>query len=384
MKRTALVAILIFMIVLGGCSSRVSPPGLTTDLTTSSITHAGELSPPVLNTLEGIKEYLAGDWICSIANTSNMALKMSIDAKQNIHLSFYDSATDEVKADYKGKISLNRIYTEQDQAPDMISFELTDTVDTGGKFLFLHRTVYDGKRVMGLFFVGNLDSVFNLLATNDDPEDERVLPDEIICEKISGEKQKAAPRKNQEFYAVYWGMDAEKESLWLDDVRWTPPNLDYAAMYPEAMTLYENDVTESVLYDIVEGSILYISEDDMTKGRVYLVTTDEAGNLIDVVNADNENHPGSILNDEAKTQALIFEFVRSRVGEIKQRLDMGMKVLFDGGTATIEGEEYYLIALGTDHAEQFVREDFYAVNLLTEQVYRDDVLMGKWVAVTVD
>lgn len=384
MKRTALVAVLVFMVVLGGCKPRVSPPDLTTDLTTTSMMHAGALSPPDLNTLEGIKEYLTGDWICTIANTSSTALTMRIDEKQNVHLSFYDSLTDETKADYKGKISLNRIYAKQDQAPDMISFELTDTVDTGGKFLFLHRTVYDGKRVMGLFFAGNLDSVFNLLATNDDPEDERVLPDEIICEKISGEKQKAAPRKNQEFYAVYWGMDAEKESLWLDDVRWTPPNLDYAAMYPEAMTLYENDVTESVLYDIVDSSILYISEDDMTKGKVYLVTTDEVGNLTDVVNADNKKHPGNTLNEEAETQELIFEFVRSRVGEVRQRLDMGMKILFDGGTVTIDGEEYYVIALGTDHEEHFVREDYYAVNLLTQRVYRDDILMDKWVPVVVD
>lgn len=381
MKRKGIAVLLVCMVILGGCSTRISQPDSTMN---SNTVESKPISAPNLSTLEGIKEYLTGDWVCSITNKSNVVLKMRIDEKQNVDLSFYDLLTDEAKADYKGKISLNRIHAKQDQAPDMISFELTDTVDTGGKFLFLHRTVYDGKRVMGLFFVGNLDSVFNLLATNDDPEDERVLPDEIICEKVSGEKQKLTPRKNQEFYAVYWGMDAKKESLWLDDVRWTPPNLDYAAMYPEAMTLYENDVTESVLYDIVEGSILYISEDDMTKGRVYLVTTDEAGNLIDVVNADNENHPGSILNDEAKTQALIFEFVRSRVKEIREQLDMGMKILFDGGTTTIDGKEYYVIAVGTDHEEHFVREDFYAVNLLTEQVYRDDILMNKWVPVAVE
>ena len=56
-------------------------------------------------------------------------------------------------------------------------------------------------------------------------------------------------------------------------------------------------------------------------------------------------------------------------------------MLFSGETSMIDGEEFYLVALGTDHEENFVQEVHYAVNTNTGEVYLDDIINDIWVKV---
>lgn len=266
MKHTKLFIVFICILILSGCNIPTA-----------------ENSLPNLSTEEGIRDYLAGEWILINEYGPDIVCKMIIDKKMDIHLSFHDSYSDSSRGDFAGRIKLDRQYAKANEAPDLLSIELIDTDYPGGDFFFKHRTIYNEKRVMSWFFAGNGNCIFDMLSS----EDYEFSPAEITFEKVSGETSQLAPRKNDEFYAVYWGKGADKETLWLDDVNWTPPeDYDIEPMYPILMTYYENDVAESILYSIAADQITDILGDDLFPGDVYFVQTDKSGNVIDFVSAE--------------------------------------------------------------------------------------------------
>lgn len=65
---------------------------------------------------------------------------------------------------------------------------------------------------------------------------------------------------------------------------------------------------------------------------------------------------------------------------VKKLLNKGMKMLATDETECIFGEMCALIAIGTDHEENFVRESYYAVSS-TGAIYLFDVVDDKWVPV---
>ena len=216
---------------------------------------------------------------------------MDIDKDLNVHLSFYNRETNQSKGDYKGIINFDRQYASPNEAPDLISIELIDADHPGGDFFFKHRTVYDGKCVMSLFFAGNGNYIFDMLVDIDNFE---YAPEEIIFEKICQEISPLTPLKNSEFYAVFWGDAANGKSLWLDEVQWTPiEEYDPDPMYPDRMMLYEDDVPGSVLYNILPDKLEQIVGTNkyemigMNKfeGEVYFVKTDENGTIIEFEDA---------------------------------------------------------------------------------------------------
>ncbi len=376
MKWKGLIAVFVCIVMLSGCNSPTAGNGVTGtsngEPSVSSVTdNLQPLSPPDLTSEQGIKEYLVGEWVFNKAYVSNIDCNMRIDADLKVHLSFYDNTSaDKSKGDYTGQISFDRAYATADEVPDLICIDLTDTDDVGGNFLFRHRSVYDGKRVMSWFFAGLESSVFDMLGPDES------VPDEIIFEKASGEKSSISPRNNDEFYAVFWGKGVKGENLWLDDVRWTPPaEDDFATLYPRQMTLYENDVPESVLYTI--ASVSDILRNDLIPGAVYFVQTDKQGNITLLKNA---TYKADILDEsggriDPATEALVFDIIQN---DIQEYLDLGMAILFTGETTIVNGEDCYDIAVGTNHEEHFVREIHYAVNISTQQVYRYDVIMDTW------
>ena len=75
---------------------------------------------------------------------------------------------------------------------------------------------------------------------------------------------------------------------------------------------------------------------------------------------------------------MLYFILTNGYSEIINYLDMGMKLLVDGETLTLDGEECHSAILGTDQAEKFTKEIFYAVGISSEQVYRYDVLTDSW------
>ena len=327
-----------------------------------------------LTTEKGIREYLQGEWVYDYYYRGDVICKMNIDKDLNVHLSFKNSYSDEPKGDYSGKIKLDRIYANKDQAPDLLSIELKDKGNPGGDFLFLHRTIYDGKRVMSWFFAGNGNSIFDVA---DFTGDFKNTAEEIIFEKITGEKSQLQPRKNDDFYAFYWGKGDNGKSIWLDDVWWTPNDEDdFSTAYPIVMTNYNNDMHESVIYSIAPNEIMDILGEDLTEGIVYYVQTDEQGKIKHFISADEKKwiDEGYITPE---IRAMVMDSLKI-YDEINEYLKMGMDVEFDGESIMLNNEEYYKVALGTKHEDNFVRELFYAVNTYTGEVYWYDVLNDVW------
>ena len=333
------------------------------------------ISPPDLETEKGVKEYLIGEWECNIEYMSNIIANMVIHEDLDFELSFYDSFTKEAKGDYKGNIIFKRIYRNQDDPPDMISLELDGNEFMDCDYYFFHRTIYDGKRVMSLFFAGANESIFDILGGNDDWD--YVIP-EIMLEKKTNEVTQGKPRKNDEFNAVFWGHGVHGESIWLDDVEWTPREEYDDPNYPVPIIVHENAELESVLYNIDQCKEFNVLGDDMFKGTAYYVETDEQGNVVRIIDAEYKNFIEERSEEYmAEIQDEIFSIIED-IDEIQENFEYGMSFLFTGESTIIDGEECYEFALGTNHEEHFVREMHYAVDLITRKVYEYNVLDDIW------
>lgn len=377
MKSKALLALLLSIVMLSGCSApknEINETQTTADLalTTGVVENVVSISPPDFSTEAGISKYLAGEWTFNNEYVSDVVCTMRIDADLKVYLSFSDTETEESKGEYNGQIKFDRLYAQPNEVPDLVSIELTDTDYPGGDFFFQHRTDYDGKRVMSWFFAGNGNCIFDKLGSGEF----EYAPAEVIFKKVSEGVTQLSPRQNEWFYAIYWGKGTS--SLWLDDAVWTPPeDNDDENLYPREMVLYENDVKESVLYTIAPDKVSDILGEDLFPGQVYYAETDEQGNVIEFMSAEYKeylhNNPGAAL--DCKTEELIFDIIQ---GETQEYLDMGMAILYTDETIMLDDADCYLVELGTNHEDQFVREFHYAVNTTTEQVYLYDVIMDTW------
>lgn len=406
-KSMKLLAVIISIVILAGCNN--SKPGdgevdTTLPLASDSEELSGEGNstfPPDLTSEEGIKNYLVGEWIFDDLYTSDLSCRMKIDKDLNVQLSFHDEYLDEFKRDYKGEIKLAKIYAEADEAPDILSIDLNDSDYSGGDFFFFHRSTYDEKNLMSWFFAEGDNCVFEILG----PEGFESVPGEITFQKEINESPQVQVRKNDEFYAVYWGKGKNGESLWLDDVQWMAKTEDdYDTDYPWQMTLYENDIPVSALYSILAGEITEILGDDLFPGEVYYVETDENGKVKHLISAerktfleesqDDYSH-GDLGDDfagatdyyfeegsedymDSEFTDLMFSILLNDIVEIREYLDTGMSILFTGETIIIDDEECYFVFLGTNSEETFVREIHYAVNMITGQVYSYDILNDTW------
>ncbi len=338
-------------------------PSKTQDIVTTSV------APPDLDSEEGIREYLVGEWVIANLDVSEIACRMIIDADLGVDLSFSNVYTDELYEVYKGKIKLGRAYAQPGETPDLILIELENSPIPGIDAFFLHRTIYDGRRVMALFS-SLYGTVFEILIAEGNYR-YSFPPKEIDFEKVTGEASARAPRKNDEFHAVYWGRTDDAKSFWLDDVVWIPTQ-DYTPLYPGAMTDYENEIKESVLYSVSPNIAKNFNQ--LIYSYAYLVQTDERGSVISCTLAEYPSPPDDPALD---IQQKIFEIIYA-TKELNDYLGLGMEIMFDWETEIVDGAQCYRVALGTDHEDQFVREIHYAVNIDTRQVYKYDVIFDSW------
>ena len=332
-----------------------------------------KMANPDLTYEEEIKEYFIGEWVNAPDYWSSGTSVMDIDKDLNINLSFENDTWKESKREYSGKIRFDREYDSEDEAPDLIYIELTDSEYVDSEYFFLHRTIYDEKNVMSLFFADNGASVFELLTT----EENHYTPPEVMFEKTTGVKSNLLPIKEDEFYAAYWGIGIDKKSIWLDDVIWTPQEEDdLAPIYTSRMNMYENYVEESILYDILPDQISEILGDDLMYGEVYYVQTDSDGNITNFINADLKAWiEESYITPEIREEVISLV---ENIDQAKEYINLGMTIEFDGSTIMLDGDEYYIVILGTQHEDYFVSEINYAVNTFTEQVYLYDYFNDMW------
>lgn len=362
MKYKRLIGLISFLLILGGCSgsktkdidkkiSKKDPQSL--EVSEEIEESVCELMPD-LSSEENIREYLKGEWFLDMEYVSDVTCNMNIDDDLNLSLLFYNNYTYESKGEYKGKIKFDRIYSEQGEAPDLISIELIDTDYPGGDFFFLHRTIFDEKRIMSLFSAGNGNCIFDMLADVDNFE---YGPNEVVFEKATGEISQLKPNKDDEFYAVFWGKE-ESGKLWLDDVKWTPSGEDdFEAMYPGEMTNYENDVPESILYSIVAEEVREILGDDLFPGQVYFVETNGQGNVTSFISAEHKRY----LEHPYDEEDYGFEsFQNTDIGESKTvKSYKASNLIKESGPFTIKviGSEVLDLYLFDEFKEDFDNKD---------------------------
>jgi hypothetical protein len=248
---------------------------------------------PVMQTEAGIREYLAGEWLFyDPAYLGYNSCRMVIDDDMNVEFDFLDSLSYEPKGVYNGQFTFDRIYADAHEAPDLLCLELAVGSELlGGDFFFLHRTISGGRCVMSLFSAGNGGCVLDLLNSSD-ADGWGYAPVEMFFIKETGEEYDLAPRRNAEFYAVYWGGH-EHVSIWLDDIDWPPPG-DYdleeigsESWYRYLTTRYDNEVTVSVAY-VLPQDRKQAAGGDLRYGEVYLVNTDEYGEITNMRLASEE------------------------------------------------------------------------------------------------
>lgn len=384
MKRKRLFLALLSIMVLSGCKkfkdksggSEVNPDPPTDFRISEKINNDRmPISLPDLNTEEGIREYLVGNWYFDVKNVNDIVCEMNVDEDLNVELFFHNYYTGGEKGEYQGKIKLSRKFANPDQAPDLISIELMDYDFGGGNFYFLHRSIAEGKRIMSWFFADAEHSIFHKLAYTNRFEYE---PREIIFEKIEEEKSLLLPRKSDKFYAVYWGKEfwgkETEKGFWLDDIQWIEPIVedDFKAPHPRRMAIYENQVLESIVYRVAEDKKNQLSKEQFYPGKIYFVKTDEDGNIIEFTEAEHRAYC------DYEMKIWIFDIIENHVKEIKESINIGKSILFNRETIILDDEECYLVELGTNHEEEFVQGVRYAVNFFTYQVYRYDILSGTW------
>ena len=328
--------------------------------------------PPDLDSLSGIKNYLVGTWVFSDGYRSDVVCDMTIDESFNVQLEFFNLYENEPAGNYTGKVMFDHIYVDPDQAPDYLRIILDDEEVSGGEYYFLHRTNYDGILVMGLFYGGTGSSVFEILG----PEGLQETPKDIYFERYANIPPSQEPKKDAQFHAVFWGMGEDQNSIWLDDVAWFDLEDDLPTDYPREIMQYHNEVNESALYPIPDDLFTEIMGDDLFPGTVYYVETNGQGEVTGLMDPKRAYFAEQGEYDELSE--MLYFILTNGNSEVREYLDAGMKILVDGETINLDGEECYSVILGTDHAGKFTKEIFYAVAFSSEQVHRYDVLTDSW------
>lgn len=384
-SKKILLVLFVCLLVLIACNKPTPEEGTTPDISASLPAggEEGEGASSSVNAEQAWREYLVGSWTYQSEYLSSIVVEMVVDQQLHVELTFDDRLTNERVGEFQGEIILERLYAEENEAPDGMKIKLSDPTYSSGDFFFLDRTIYDGKRVMSLFYAENGHSVFDILTGEDSYG---YTMEEVMLEKVTGETYAGTPRKNEAFYAVFWGEEVSHASVWLDDVEWTPAiGAEYNGVYPEKMMLYENDERGSLLYTVDAMQAFDILGDDLFKGEVYYVETDEEGHVIQLIDADYKAFLESSADDyvDSGMEDLVFEIFTDGIVEIQEHLNRGMLMLFTGETIIIDGQQCYKVVLGTNHDEVFVNEIHYAVNPKTRQVYEYDVLNDTWKALAV-
>ena len=161
------------------------------------------------------------------------------------------------------------------------------------------------------------------------------------------------------------------------------------------ITVYYAEISEDGSYIDRKDSPLYIG--DAGEAVVVRCNLSEISSnvLISVMDDANtlEYHPMLSMRDgHVATESGCYDFsdyemteeeraqnasdLLTATDEVKDALARGMKLLYTGDTQVVNGRQCLLFAIGTEHEEQFVREQLYAV--ADDQIYAYSAVNDNW------
>lgn len=346
-----------------------------------------DVSAPVTGEADA-KAYLVGSWRCYSpdAHADIMWLDINEDGSYSITVDsgagLWGYNTESVKYSYTGNWNVEP--WEDSEYPYMLRLALTETNDSMfqdysglGDFLFREISLCDGDLMMELVQLNNGDGLYTRFF---------MYTQLWVLERTDDRPLTQSVRKDAVFYGHIWKMLYGPDScIFVDDV----------TLNPDGSMI--NDIRESVRYllsgkDTENISILTGGPDGILShgNDVYEFITNAEGEIISAryiptVYTDLDNDFGPLLqNAYQKVADPLTEdgagMILRSIDDVQPYLDAGMSILFDGKGKLSDDEtssDYIFLTLGTDNAEQFIREIKYAV-AEDGLVYRYDAVTDQW------
>jgi len=300
---------------------------------------------------DGILGYLAGYWEFYLQGNLNCDLSVYWDS--SFLLSFYNLWHEEVNT-LSGTILSESDGNEFLNSSPVITLDFEDESISSEGFFVWEETVHEGRAIMSLLPLSDEPSVFDGIS------------EPLMFAKETDDFVEESLRKSAAFPATFWGADINGAYIWLDA-------MEYDDVYEE----YFNSEKGTACYPL-ESEPDYSEFDGAHMSDWIWVETNENGEVVSFNFSSNDEFDTDLEFQE------LSEFVFGIINDtdaVKYYLEMGMTPLFTGETEVVQGEICYLIALGTDHEEHFVREVFFALNPVTLQVYEYDIINDIWEAV---
>ena len=308
---------------------------------------------------KALRAVLEGEWIYCPPASEEPAVWIAFAGDGSFRLRVKNLEDGTVWED-TGFCQLEHLAAGEEAPPDMLALSFEETADSSvdgrpvssaGDFMILQKTICDGEAVLALLQVNNGDSIFSTCFNDWAP----------VLTRHTGWQPQGETRKGESFCAAVWKIDYGTQTVWLDDAMEDGSNVGrYEALpYQVAEQLNLANLPDWLLSD----------------GTIWTVQTDDQGRVV-------EMQPYIYGSDEQLTEEeaadLLFEF-----GEVRDYLEQGMTMFFEGRTEIIGEEPCVVIALGTNHEEAFVCELFYAVSP-SGRIYTYDPFTDSWNAVNMD
>ena len=309
-----------------------------------------EASDPLDVTDEaGLSAILEGEWTYCPPNSKVPGAYISFSRDGKFHLRVMDPKNNAIWENV-GVYRLERWYALENEAPDILKLTFTDAngsepASSAGDYMIVDRTLCDGEILLSLLQINNGDTMLSACFDDWAP----------MLTRYTSWQPQGEPRKAATFCAAVWKVDPTARLVWMDDIE---PGIRNIGRHEALPYLAAPQLDLHSLPDWL-----------MSGGTTWSVRTDAMGRVAEMIPPTYENE--DILTEEEAAELL------SQVPEVRQSLALGMTMLFVGERESINGEPCVLVALGTDHEEHFVREQYYAV-APSGTVYAYDLFTDSW------
>ena len=209
---------------------------------------------------ERFAEILPGQWTCFEPMMSDVTCILDISADGKFIAEFTELDIDYTVASHAGRIAEQWMDSEVDiDIPDLLSFDIVgDQYVPGGDYSF-ELTLHNGSYVLTFYQASNGDGIFT----------EHFSYGPIFFYKPAPDAGTpvSAPRKNQTFEAVFWGIDNEQGLIWLEHTD------------ELAASSFKRKITETTQYTMAPDIVFNTDTYDLYQSALYTTTTNDAGEV---------------------------------------------------------------------------------------------------------